>query len=321
MKVVVTGASGFIGSHVTAALVQEGHDVCVALREDSRRRWTLDLPLEERRWDPEAPEAAAALVAGADAVVDVAGITRSRDVASFLRVNAERTESLAVAAAAEGVGRFVFVSSLAARGPDQAAAPGDAPVSWYGLSKKRAEIALAAIAERTGLAVVVLRPAAVYGPRDRDLLPTFRSASRGLVALPPNDLPLQPAYVTDVAAAVVGALASEAPGFGPWPVAEAAAYRWRDVARAIERVLGRTVLRAHVPPTAILAAGRLSESVAAWRGRSPAFDLRRAEDVAVFSYTADVAPTMRALAWSPAVDLERGIALTLAWYRREGWLR
>jgi nucleoside-diphosphate-sugar epimerase len=212
-----------------------------------------------------------------------------------------------------------MVSSLAARGPDQAQAPGDAPVSWYGLSKLEAERAAAALGERAGMRVVALRLGGVYGPRDTDLLPLFRSAARGFLPLPPVGLLVQPVHVEDVVAAVVAALSAPAP-FGPWVVAEPRAYDWDEIGALMKGALGRHVVSAHVPRALFMAAARASECWASLRRAAPRFDVRRAEDLALFSYTDDVEATRLALGWAPRVALREGLAATVAWYHDVGWL-
>jgi nucleoside-diphosphate-sugar epimerase len=319
VNVLVTGATGFIGSHVVEALVRAGHQVRVGIRASSDTKWLDGLDVERVQGDLRDEDRLATLVEGVDAVVHGAGVTRAKDRETFIRVNAEGSRLLAVAAVRAGVGRFVLLSSLAARGPDQAQAPGDAPVSWYGYSKLAAERRVMAVAGDSDMDAVALRIGGVYGPRDTDLLPLFQSAARGLLPLPPSGLRVQPVYVDDVVSAIAAALVQPA-GFGPWPVAQTHTYAWSEMGMHMKSRLDRRVVSVHVPRSVFLAAARVSERVASWRDRAPRLDLRRAEDLAIFSYTTDIADTSRALSWSPEVDIRHGLATTADWYRREGWL-
>src|ERR687893_2595734 len=159
-----------------------------------------------------------------DLVVHAAGITRARRAADYHAVNTGGTRKLAAVALEAGVRRFVLISSLAARGPDELARDGrDHPESAYGRSKLEAEASLRGFDER--MEAVALRPAGVYGPRETDLLPLFKMAGAGFLLLPSGKGVLQPVYAEDVAGAALAA-AREAPGFGPFPVAEAARYNW-----------------------------------------------------------------------------------------------
>lgn len=348
----VTGATGFVGSHVAEALVAAGHRIRCTVRASSDLRWLegLEAELEEAdlaaSWDPEA------VLDGVGLVVHVAGVTRAPRPELYRRVNVEATERLARAAREAGVERFVFVSSLAARGPDGARGP----VSEYGRSKREAEERLRRLvgvaieeaerAEAGGgnrppdppgtapdpggrgpsesaqdgrMEVVVLRPAGVYGPRDTDLLPLFRSAARGWMPVPTGELLLQPVYVEDVARSVVRAADVDA-GFGPWPVAEEGRYRWPEVAQRMEAAVGRKVRSVPVPPAVVVGVGAVAEGLARLTGRPPAFDRRRARDLSRNQWTCDPAPTRDALGWSPRHPLPGGLRRTSSWYREAGWL-
>lgn len=316
--VLLTGATGFVGGHVAEALAAAGHALRCTVRSssDTRRLTALEprlvsldfsLELSDRR------DLLAEALDGVEAVVHVAGLTRAAREVDFHRVNVEGTAALAEAAREAGVRRFVFLSSLAARGPDGHAGP----TSAYGCSKREAERRLASASE--GMETVVLRPAGVYGPRDRDMVPLFRAAARGWLPAPSGGAPLQPVYVTDVAGATVRALVAPTGG-GPYPVAEPARYRWEDVAGYLSAAFGRRVRTVRLPGLVYEAAGRLGEVVAAARGRAPEFDRRRARDLARHGWTCDVTATKEGLGWRARVPLEEGIRRTAAWYRETGWL-
>ena len=165
---------------------------------------------------------------------------------------------------------------------------------------------------------VALRPAAVYGPRDTDLLPLFKMARRGWLILPSGPGVLQPVYATDVARAVLAA-AHKPVGFGPFLVAENARYTWRDVTDGLEKALGRPVRIVRLPATAFKLAGRAVEWMAKLRGVVPVFDERRAWDLAVYTWTCDPSSAERTLGWQPEVQFFEGLERTAQWYQRVGW--
>jgi nucleoside-diphosphate-sugar epimerase len=310
-RVLLTGATGFVGSHIAEALASAGCEVRCAVRNTSDPRWLSGLKVRLVRADFGRPEDLARLAKGADAVVHAAGITRARRPEDFYAVNAGITRRLAAAAARAGARRFVLISSLAARGPDGE----DGPVSHYGRSKLQAEQCLREFGE---LRPVILRPAAVYGPRDRDFLPLFRLARSGWLPVPASANPLQPVYAADVARAVLLALRKDGPG--PFPLAEEARYSWREVAEALEAALGRRVRPVRLPTAGFVLAGRAAGLTARLRGAPPAFDERRARDIAVHAWTCDPSAAERALGWRAGVPLPEGLGHTAGWYRREGWL-
>jgi nucleoside-diphosphate-sugar epimerase len=318
-RVLVTGATGFVGSHVARAFVEAGYEVCCGVRASSSRRWISALPVELTPLDMTGrTQDFSRAVENADLIVHAAGITRARREEDYYRVNAGGTGKLVAAALEAGVRRFVLIGSLAARGPDQLAQDGrDHPESAYGRSKLEAEEHLRS---RTGqIEATVLRPAGVYGPRDTDLLPLFRMAQRGWLPLPTGANLLQPVYAEDVARATLAAAGREA-GFGPFPVAEAARYTWKDVVAGLERALGRNVRAVRVPAVAFMMAGRAAEWAARPFSAVPLFDARRARDLAVRTWTCDVAATEQALGWRAEIPLFEGLEHTALWYRQAGWL-
>jgi nucleoside-diphosphate-sugar epimerase len=344
--VLLTGATGFVGSHVAERLSGRGHGLRCTVRASSDLRWLEGLDVETAEVDLADGEGLGAALEGVGRVVHVAGVTRAPREEVFRRVNVEGTRRLAEASLRAGVRRFVFVSSLAARGPDGE----DGPVSAYGRSKRAAERSLLRTAGATAddgrpeaaggegpaagtprdpagpagdvdpMQVVVLRPGGVYGPRDTDLLPLFRLARSGWFPLVPSSGTVQPIYVADLAEAVVAATVGEAPGPGPWPLAARGRHRWSDLAEGIGEALGRPVRTFPVPAPVLLAAGAAAELAARATGRPPDFDRRSARDLARNQWTCDPSPSEAALGWEAEVALGEGLERTVRWYRREGWL-
>ena len=316
-RVLLTGATGFVGSHIAGAFVEAGYEVLCGVRASSDMRWISDLPIERVSLDLKGgAEGLPRAVENADLVVHAAGITRARRVEDYYAVNAEGTRRLTAAALGAGVRRFVLISSLAARGPDDPTKD-DHPESAYGRSKLEAEAYLRSLGGR--MEAVVLRPAAVYGPRDTDLLPLFKMANRGWLPLPSGANLLQPVYATDVARAALAAV-REPLGFGPFPVAENRLYTWKEVIAGLEKALGRTVRTVRLPAAAFTLAGR----AAGWAARPfsavPVFDERRGRDLAVHTWTCDISATEKALGWRAEVALPEGLERTARWYGQAGWL-
>jgi nucleoside-diphosphate-sugar epimerase len=313
-RVLVTGATGFVGSHAAEAFVRAGHEVRLAARASSDLRWISTLDAERVPLDVRGdPQNISRAVRRVDTIVHAAGITRARRAGDYYAVNADGTRRLVAAALRAGVRRFVLVSSLAARGPDRRGHP----ESDYGWSKLEAERHLRSLEGR--MEVVVLRPAAVYGPRDTDLLPLFRLARAGWLPVPSHAAPLQPLYVEDAARAILAAARGPA-GFGPFPVAENRRYSWPDVVDGLGKTLGRPVRAARLPAAAFVLAGRAAEQAARTFSSVPIFDERRARDLALNSWTCDVSEVQEKLGWRAEVPLSEGLGRTASWYGREGWL-
>lgn len=313
--VLLTGGTGFLGSHLAEGLVAAGHEVTCSVRRTSDTRHLEALGVRTTLLDlgSEDPGRAAAAIEGTELLVHCGGLTRARSEAQFMAVNAGGTERLVRAAVEAGVTRTVFISSLAARGPDHA----NGPTNPYGRSKAAAERHLETLADR--MESVILRPGGVYGPRDSDLLPLFRVAAKGWIPIPRTENPLQPVFVEDVVSATIRALDVPLPG-GPLAIAHPSRHAWPVLAGALAAAVGREARIVRVPPGLFWATGLLSEAGALFTRRAPAMDRRRARDMSVNRWTCDITTTRAALGWEPLVDVPEGLARTAAWYRDEGWL-
>lgn len=316
----LTGATGFVGSHIAEGLVRRGFRVRCAIRTTSDIRWLRGLPAEAVETTTIDLSSAAALdesLRGVTHVVHAAGITRASTKSDYLTVNATVTQIVAEAATRVGARRFVLISSLAARGPDGS----EGPASEYGASKLESERRLRAVIESGGyLEPRILRPGGVYGPRDKELLPLFRFARSGFVPVPMGVGRLQPVYASDVATAVLQALDLERSEDGPFHLGGPEIHTWEEIADALGAALGRTVRPVRVPAAVFLAAGSLSELAAIILRRAPDLDRRRARDLTRLDWTCDLGPVELELGWRPRVSLRQGMAEAANWYMETGWL-
>lgn len=324
MRVFLTGATGFVGSHLAAELRSHGHAVRALVRETSDTRFVERLDVEIVRGSLSDAERLAKELAGCDAIVHAAGGGRYRTYDDLVAQNVATTRTLLAAtlAAAPRPRRFVLISSLAAHGPSTDGQPRDAtsapaPVSLYGRSKVEAErLALRAADE---IAVAIVRPPVVYGPRDDRMLALFRAVSRGILPLWGRGATTSVIYVEDCASAVRTVLeaAPEAPSI--FALEDGAPHAWEEIGGAIAKALGRRPVRLPIPTRALSVAAFFGEAAARLRDQ-PAFLSRdKARDAAAKHWVCD-ASALRALGWAPRVPLEDGIARTLASYREDGLL-
>lgn len=235
MRVAITGATGFLGSHLLDALeAHDGQIAAIARRKedvatlaargvDAHLGEVTDLAALERCFE------------GADVVAHLAGLVAARDEAAFASVNAFGARLAARAARACGARRFVLVSSLAARGPLGARGP----VSRYGRSKLAGERAVAEEWRGAG-GLIVVRPTAVYGPRDRALRPAFWLARRGLRPVLASSARLTFVHAADLARGLAGlALGAEELGASPLEASDGRDYSWSELARWLGEATGR----------------------------------------------------------------------------------
>lgn len=321
--IVLTGATGFVGSHVAEAFAAQGVQVRALVRStsDTRRLRALGVTVIEGGFGDEPAVAAAS--EDASAVVHMAALTRARTTAEYDAVNDAGTRTLlrTMASGSNPPRRFVYLSSLAAVGPSGVAPIAvDAdprPLTAYGRSKLAGEAACSAYSR--AFETVIVRAPAVYGPGDRELLRFFRLAAHGILPVPAGpSRPLQLIHVQDLAAAVVRA--ATVPGVGGvYHVADPAAYAWSDVVALVAAAVGRRALMVPVPHTALRAAAAVSEWSAGLLGRATIFNRDKAKELLAPGWLCDVAGAIRDLGIAPR-PLAEGLKDTARWYREQGWL-
>ncbi|WP_022835717.1 NAD-dependent epimerase/dehydratase family protein [Salisaeta longa] len=327
----VTGGTGFVGSHLVEALLDRGFTVRALVR--SRRKWLAGLNVDVVRGDLSDVEALWEGVQGADYVFHLAGRTQAPTYADFHAANVTGTLNLlgTIRQAAPDVQRVLITSSLAAvgRGTNGVATEDTPlePVSRYGRSKAAMEEALRDSHDLTAsyaeaLPLTVVRPPAVYGPRDRDILTFFQAVQKGVcpVVGRGSTPALSLVYVDDLVDGIIRATLSDAAVDNTYFLGSPAIYSWNDVKEAATAALDRSALTVPVPPLLVGAVGWLAEGWSRLTGQSLALDREKAREIRYACKQCSSEKAKRAFNYAPAVDIGEGVRRTIAWYTAEGWL-
>ncbi len=303
----ITGGTGFVGGHVLA--------VTTSPLQALTRRPQAGAPKPGLTWitgDLDDHPALDRLCAGASAVIHIAGIVNAANRAGFERGNVRGTANVIAAASRAGVRRFVHVSSLSAREP---------ALSNYGASKAAAD----AEVQASGLDWVIVRPPAVYGPGDTEMLDVFRAARSGLGLAPGgHDGRISIIHVDDLARALL-ALAAAGPSHTILELDDgrgdaANGYTHAEFAALIGHALGRKVRTIGITAPVLVAAAGAATIMARLQGRLPTLSRDRARYLAHHDWVARGGNARLAGLWSPRITAEQGLAETVTAYRAKGWL-
>ena len=327
MKILVTGASGFFGSHIAEQLAAAGHNVRVLVRESSDRAALQEFPHELAIGDIADADSLPAAVEGVDRVVHAAGLVKARSEQEFAVVNGTGTANLlaAITESAPDLKRFVYVSSLTAHGPglDGIPRPIDAPsapVSAYGRTKLLGEIATqqSSLAKRS----VILRMPVIYGPRDPAMVPFFQAARFRLAPLlTGGHNRISIVYVDDAVRAVIGVLTAEADVIGKiYTPEDGTAHTWRDILAAIEKFAGSRALRIYVPRIGFDSAAFATELFGKIARRPVIFTRDKVREMAQSSWLCSALMLKHDLGWEAQVDITEGARRTGQWYRDHKWI-
>ena len=314
----VTGATGFVGWHIADTFVRHGWDVRAVVRPRNAK----PVPARVRAVEADLePASLARACAGSDVIIHCAGLVRAPNEEMFNAVNIEGTRAAAEAARRVGA-RFIYISSQAAGGPGTPVHPRsefdpDAPVNAYGRSKLAAEVTVRTTPQ---LQWTILRPCAVYGPRDRGFLLLFKMAKRRVLASPmETQSSLTLIHVLDLAEAVrLTVLSPESIGETMY-VGHAQPRTVSELMRVVASVCGRRSRARGIPSVALSTAAALGDLW--WKtGAPPLIDAGRLAEFQAGGFVCSVNRVREVLGFSAETVLEDGIARTARWYRDEGWL-
>ena len=328
MKVVVTGGTGFVGSHLVDALLAQDHDVVCLVRSPAKAARVFPNRAPRLvRGDLTDDETVVKAVDGADVVYHVAGLIAAKNRNELFATNVEATRRLIthVERRAPRLRRFIYVSSLAAAGPSKRAQPIDeghtaAPVSAYGESKLGGEQTV----RSSGLPWTVIRPPAVYGPRDREFVRLIKLARAPVFPLMGSpDQEFSFIYASDLAAALVHAqqdVALAKTYFASHGETVTGASLIRDIAVAVLGPDRRPPRLLPIPPWITRLTLTSTGAVARLLGKTTVLNRDKANEFLAEAWTCSAAALRAETGWRATTPMAEGWKEAVAWYRQHGWL-
>ena len=325
-KVLITGASGFLGFHIVTAAIENGLDVYAAVRKNSNIEHLKDLPVQYVYIDFEDEEAMFRQLTehGIEYIIHAAGVTKAIRQDVYNKVNAGYTLNLAKAAERLGdrFKKMVFISSLAAVGPLQnnddtiTESTTPRPVTAYGRSKLLAEQNLATVSIPT----TILRPTAIYGPRDKDIFIVVKTVNSGLDpyigkllqqlsfvhAKDVADLSIKSLFVTDAV--------------GIYNITDGNNYNRYQFADIIKNILKKKAFRFHIPMPLVKSLAFFLETTNGWLNKPSVINREKLYELAAKNWICDISKAKKDLAYAPKFDLQSGLEDSLAWYTKNKWL-
>lgn len=325
-KVLITGASGFIGYHFIEALLEQGYEVHAAVRPSSDVAHLSNFDLTYINLDFSSVDAIRKDLElyQYNYIVHAAGTTKAASESIYNTVNAGYTLNLANAASTADIPlkKFVFISSLAAIGPRYYEDPMPIreisitnPVTAYGKSKLLAETQL----KDVDLPLITLRPTAVYGPREKDIFIMFKTLNKGFEPyIGRKKQLLSFVYVKDLAQAVILAMQSTLVNKS-YNISDGKAYSKYALADITKKLLHKKTFKVHVPlPVVELIAASLEKM--SGKNGMPALNKEKLQELTAENWICSIESITNDLGYSPEYDLEKGLEETVQWYKENKWL-
>jgi nucleoside-diphosphate-sugar epimerase len=326
MRILVTGATGFIGSHLTELLIKNGHQLRCPIRKTSNLKWLKDLPIEYTYCDLINNVDIYQSVKDVDYIYHVAGITKARTKEEYFLGNHIATKNLlhAVKEVNPKLKRFIQVSSGAAVGPSSGriAVTEETsfhPITTYGLSKMEAEKECLKMMDT--LPITIVRPPAVYGPRDSDIFEFFNTMKKGLQPMVGfHDTYVSLIHVHDLVRGII--LAGEHPAAvgKTYFISSERYYNWKEIGELTGRIMNKKAIRLRIPKTGIYIIAAFAELFSLISRKPALINFEKARDMVQDYWTFDIARSKKELGFAEECTLEYGIRNTINWYKEQGWL-
>jgi len=328
-NILITGASGFIGSHLAEAAKHGGYQVFSLARKTSNTQWLQENNIQIVEGDITKPETllhsfAALKDRGVqlDYVVHCAGLTKGRNLEAFMATNYDGTVHLidAVKASHPRIKKIIFLSSLAASGPktlnDVIRLDDQQPITNYGKSKLAAETLI----KNAGLPYLILRPTAVYGPREKDIFTIFKLLKKGInPVIGSHKQQLTFVFVKDLVKIIMLGLSNEKKN-ATFFVSDGNVYDKLHLAQFIGKSLNQKTKQITLPLWSVKGMAFLSQTYYGLQNKWSPLNLEKFQELKAQSWVCEVENTFQAFDYVPKYNLENGVMETTDWYRNEKWL-
>ena len=324
-SILLTGASGFVGGHLAEALVRRKQKVKLLVRSSSQLAFPATPLIQLCPGDVTDPESLQKAMVGVETVYHLAGVLRGPNFANYEWVNAQGTRNVCEALAQQKKGkRLVYVSSLSAAGPSEINRPLTEempahPVSFYGQTKFMGEEIVRSYQKK--LKTVILRPAAVYGPREKDILEYFKMVKQGWVFIPGDGAQkVSFVHVFDLVEAILLAGKSPKASGETFFVSDGKSYTFEEFSGVIAGALGKSFHTLHIPISLVKVVAAVADIIGRIRGKAIILSSDKIKEAVVPGWVCDNRKLVRKLGFKPKYDIEKGVRNSVEFYLKAGWI-
>ncbi len=322
----VTGASGFVGSHLVDLLLQKGYEVRALVRKTSSLKWLEGKNVEIHDCGFFDKEGLKTAVNNCDLIFHVAGVVRAKTPKEFYKGNVETTKNLLEAILETGtkIEKLLVVSSFAANGPakDETGAKEDDephPISQYGKSKLEEEKLVRKYFDK--MHVTIVRPPAVYGERETDIYLFFKTFKSGIMTMVGFDKKLVSlVHVADLVEGIYLAATSENTDGETFYIGSEKFYTWDEIGDATAKAFGKDAVRIRIPHSVVYVIGAIAQFFSLFSKRPATFNFEKAREFVQKYQICDTTKAVKKLGYRQKVSLESGIKRTVDWYKEMKWL-
>jgi dihydroflavonol-4-reductase len=324
---VVTGATGFVGSHLVDLLLKENYKVRCITRKTSSLKWLEGKNIEI--FDTGLLDKEGLRIAFKDAgyIYHVAGVVKSKKPEGYFKGNVDTARTLLEVAEEfkENIKRFLIVSSLTVAGPalnDKPLTESDEckPITTYGRSKLAEEELAKTYMDR--LPITICRAPAVYGERDTEIFIFFQTFVKGLMTtIGFNKKVISLIHVEDLVRGIYLAAITDRAAGQTYFIGSEKYYTWEEIGEVTSKILSKKPFKIKVPHPAVYSIAAIAQFLAMF-GRKPAtLNIEKARDITQTAWICDTSKAIKEIGFRQQISLEEGIKRTCDWYKEMGWIK
>ncbi|WKZ70919.1 MAG: NAD-dependent epimerase/dehydratase family protein [Melioribacteraceae bacterium] len=323
----VTGANGFVGSHLVDLLLSKGQKVKCIVRGSSNLRWLEGKDVEIVNCGLFDKTGLAAALKDVDYLYHVAGVVKSKNEEGYFKGNVETTRNLldVLLEVNPQIKKVVVVSSQTSGGPSESVdkpkkeSDPSLPITTYGRSKRAQEELALSYSDK--LPITIVRAPAIYGERDTEIYLVFRTYKQGLFTLIGfNDKKLSLIHVIDLVNGLYLAANSEKSNGQIYNIGSDVFYSWPEIAKEIKKSFGRGALTLRLPHFLVYSVAAVAQFFALFSSKAATFNLEKARDFVQSYWTMDISKAQKELGYNQMVSISEGIKRTIDWYKDNKWL-
>ncbi len=324
---VVTGANGFVGSHLVDLLLEKGHKVKCIVRESSNLRWLDGKDVDLHKCGLFDKDGLKEALRDADYLFHVAGVVKAKNEDGYFKGNVETTRNLleVLTEVNKDIQRVVIVSSQTAGGPSidentpkKESDPSE-PITTYGRSKKAQEELAKSFMDQ--LPITIARAPAIYGERDTEIYLVFKTYKQGLFTLIGfNDKKLSLIHVADLVDGLYLCAVKDKAIGQTYNISSENFYSWPEIGSEIKRSFGKKALTLRLPHPLVYSVAAVAQFFASFSSKAATFNLEKARDFVQSYWTLDYSKAKEELGYRQRVSISDGIKRTIDWYKENKWL-
>jgi dihydroflavonol-4-reductase len=325
MKIAITGASGFVGSHLAEYLINNRHKVSCLVRKTSNLQWLEHLEYKRILGDITDQDSIVDFVRDQDIIVHSAGLTKARTEEEYLYSNAKSTEMLleSILKNNPNLKRFFLISSQAAAGPtptESALNENDPihPITPYGRSKAKAEEITNHFSEK--IPVTIIRPPAVFGPREKDIYTYFKLIQRGIQPIMGYENKVSIVHIKNLVYGIELAMSSDKAINQTYYITDDGEYTWTDLAQLISKALNKNPIRLKVPSWIIRLVASINSIYSSTFKKAVLLNKEKILEMKQPYWLVSNEKAKLELGYKPLLSTEEGINETAGWYLEQGWI-